>query len=88
MLEELDCYNSLDLFGLDKNYYEIENPYEQGNIIAEKMKELIDKINSGEFDIENYYQKNKHKLKDTKEKLFNKFNLEMSSVRGFLFKND
>lgn len=88
MLEELDCYNSLDLFGLDKSYYEIESPYEQGNIIAQKMKELIDKINSGEFDIEKYYQENKYKLLDTKQKIFSKFNLEMQSVRDFVFKND
>ena len=31
---------SLDLFGLDKSYYEIENPYEQGDIITKKLKEF------------------------------------------------
>ena len=37
MLDELCCYNCLDLFGLDKSYYEIENPYEQGDIITKKL---------------------------------------------------
>ena len=64
MLEELDCYNCLDLFGLDSSFYKIENPYEQSDIIANKLKELIDKINLGEFDIDKFYNENKHKIID------------------------
>lgn len=85
MLEELDCYNCLDLFGLDKSYYEIENPYEQGNIITQKLKELIDKINSGEFDINKFYIENKHKLIDTKTKLFSKYEKEINNIKNFIF---
>lgn len=86
MLEELDCYNSLDLFGLDKTYYEIENPYEQGDIIANKLKELIDKINSDEFDIAKFYEENKHKLIDTKQKIFSKYSNNINEVKKFIFK--
>jgi hypothetical protein len=85
MLEELDCYNSLDLFGLDNSYYKIESPYEQGEIITKKLKELIDKINSGEFDIEEYYKKNKYKLIDTKQKILSKFTDGMVDVKKFIF---
>lgn len=85
MLEELGCYNCLDLFGLDKTYYEIENPYEQGDIITKKLKELIDKINSGEFDINNFYEENKHKLKDTKQKIFAKYSDDIKQIQNFIF---
>lgn len=85
MLEDLDCYNCLDLFGLDKSYYEIENPYEQGDIIANKLKELIDKINSGEFDIHKFYKENKHKLIDTKQKIFAKYTNEIKQIQNFIF---
>jgi hypothetical protein len=85
MLEELDCYNCLDLFGLDKTYYEIESPYEQGDIITKKLKELIDKINSGEFDINNFYEENKHKLKDTKQKIFAKYSDDIKQIQNFIF---
>lgn len=86
MLEELGCYNSLDLFGLDSNYYKIENPYEQGEIISQKLKELIDKINSGNFDIEKYYKENRHKLIDTKNKIFSKYIDGIKDVQNFIFK--
>jgi hypothetical protein len=85
MLEELNCYNSLDLFGLDKSYYQIENPYEQGEIIAKKLKELVDKINSGEFDMEKYYEENKYKLIDTKQKILSKYIEGMEEVKKFIF---
>jgi len=85
MLEELDCYNCLDLFGLDKSYYEIESPYEQGDIITKKLKELIDKINSGQFDINNFYKENKHKLIDTKQKIFAKYADNMKEIQNFIF---
>lgn len=85
MLEELDCYNCLDLFGLDKSYYEIENPYEQGDIITKKLKELIDKINSGEFNINNFYKENKHKLQDTKRKIFTKYSDDIKQIQNFIF---
>ena len=85
MLEELDCYNCLDLFGLDNTYYEIESPYEQGDIITKKLKELIDKINSGEFDINNFYEENKHKLKDTKQKIFAKYSDNIKQIQNFIF---
>ena len=85
MLEELDCYNCLDLFGLDNAYYEIESPYEQGDIITKKLKELIDKINSGEFDINNFYEENKHKLKDTKQKIFAKYSDDIKQIQNFIF---
>ena len=85
MLEELDCYNCLDLFGLDKSYYEIESPYEQGDIITKKLKELIDKINSGEFDIDNFYKENKHKLQDTKQKIFAKYSNDIKQIQNFIF---
>jgi len=85
MLEDLDCYNCLDLFGLDKSYYEIENPYEQGDIITKKLKELIDKINSGDFDIDNFYKENKHKLIDTKQKIFAKYKDNMKQIENFIF---
>lgn len=85
MLEELGCYNSLDLFGLDNSYYKIENPYEQGEIITKKLKELIDKINSGEFDIKKYYEENKYKLIETKIKIFDKYTKEMEGVKKFIF---
>lgn len=85
MLEELDCYNCLDLFGLDKSYYEIENPYEQGDIITKKLKELIDKINSGEFDIDNFYKENKHKLIDTKQKIFANYVDNIKQIQNFIF---
>ena len=86
MLEELDCYNSLDLFGLDSSYYKIESPYEQGEIVTQKLKELIDKINSGEFDIEKYYKENRHKLIDTKNKIFSKYVDGIKDVENFIFK--
>jgi hypothetical protein len=86
MLEELGCYNSLDLFGLDNSYYKIESPYEQGEIITKKLKELIDKINSGEFDMDKYYQENRHKLIDTKQKILSKFTDGMIDVQNFIFK--
>jgi hypothetical protein len=86
MLEELDCYNSLDLFGLDNSYYKIKNPYEQGDIITKKLKELIDKINSGEFDMEKYYKDNKYKLIETKEKILSKYTNGMIDVQNFIFK--
>ena len=86
MLEELDCYNSLDLFGLDSSYYKIESPYEQGEIVTQKLKELIDKINSGEFDIEKYYKENRHKLIDTKNKIFSKYVNGIKDVQNFVFK--
>lgn len=86
MLDELGCYNSLDLFGLDSSYYKIENPYEQGEIITKKLKELVDKINSGEFDIEKYYIENRHKLIDTKNKIFTKYLDGMKDVQNFIFK--
>lgn len=85
MLEELGCYNCLDLFGLDNTYYEIESPYEQGDIITKKLKELIDKINSGEFDINNFYEENKHKLKDTKQKIFAKYSDDIKQIQNFIF---
>ena len=85
MLEDLDCYNCLDLFGLDKSYYEIESPYEQGDIITNKLKELIDKINSGEFDINNFYEENRHKLIDTKQKIFAKYADNMKEIQNFIF---
>ena len=85
MLEELGCYNCLDLFGLDNTYYEIESPYEQGDIITKKLKELIDKINSGEFDINNFYEENKHKLKDTKQKIFAKYSDNIKQIQNFIF---
>jgi len=85
MLEELDCYNCLDLFGLDNTYYEIESPYEQGDIITKKLKELIDKINSGEFDINNFYEENKHKLQDTKQKIFAKYSNDIKQIQNFIF---
>lgn len=85
MLEELDCYNCLDLFGLDSNYYKIENPYEQGDIITKKLKELVEKINSGEFDIENFYKENKHKLIDTKRKIFSKYVENIEYVKKFIY---
>jgi hypothetical protein len=81
----LDCYNCLDLFGLDKSYYEIENPYEQGDIITKKLKELIEKINSGKFDIDNFYKENKHKLIDTKQKIFAKYADNMKEIQNFIF---
>lgn len=84
MLEELDCYNCLDLFGLDSSYYKIENPYEQGDIIANKLKELIDKINSGQFDIEKFYQENKHKIIDTKRKIFSKYVNDINHIKKFV----
>ncbi|MBM5787253.1 MAG: hypothetical protein FJ375_00795 [Pelagibacterales bacterium] len=86
MLEEFDCYNCLDLFGLDKTYYQIENPYEQGDIIANKLKELIDKKNSGEFDIEKYYQENKYKLINTKQKILSKYTNSIDEVKKFILK--
>jgi hypothetical protein len=86
MLEELECYNSLDLFGLDNSYYKIENPYEQGEIISQKLKELIDKINSGEFDIEKYYKENRHKLIDTRNKIFKKYINDINRIQNFIFK--
>lgn len=86
MLEKLDCYNSLDLFGLDSSYYKIESPYEQGDIITKKMKELMDKINSGEFNIENFYKENKHKLIDTKHKIFSHYIDNITNVKEFIFK--
>lgn len=86
MLEELDCYNSLDLFGLDNSYYKIESPYEQGEIVTQKLKELIDKINSGEFDIEKYYKENRYKLIDTKNKIFSKYVDGIKDVQNFVFK--
>lgn len=86
MLEEMGCYNSLDLFGLDNSYYKIESPYEQSEIIAEKLKELIDKINSGEFDIEKYYKENRYKLIDTKNKIFSKYIDGIKDVQNFIFK--
>jgi hypothetical protein len=85
MLEELDCYNCLDLFGLDSNYYKIENPYEQGDIITKKLKELIDKINSAEFDIEKFYKENKYKLIDTKKKIFTKYVNEIEKVKNYIY---
>lgn len=85
MLEELDCYNSLDLFGLDNSYYKIESPYEQGEIITQKLKELIGKINSGEFDIEKYYKENRHKLIDTKNKIFAKYVNGVKDIQNFIF---
>jgi hypothetical protein len=85
MLEDLGCYNCLDLFGLDKSYYEIENPYEQGDIITKKLKELIDKINSGEFNIDNFYKENKHKLIDTKQKLFANYVDNIKQIQNFIF---
>jgi hypothetical protein len=85
MLEDLGCYNCLDLFGLDKSYYEIENPYEQGDIITKKLKELIDKINSKEFDIDKFYKENRHKLINNKEKLFSKYAEEMKQIQNFIF---
>ena len=85
MLEELGCYNCLDLFGLDNTYYEIESPYEQGDIITKKLKELIDKINSGEFDINNFYKENKHKLQDTKQKIFAKYSDDIKQIQNFIF---
>lgn len=84
MLEELDCYNSLDLFGLDNSFYKIESPYEQGEIITQKLKELIDKINLGEFNIEVYYKENRHKLIDTKQKLLAKYVSCIESVQNFI----
>lgn len=86
MLEELDCYNSLDLFGLDNSYYKIESPYEQGDIITKKLKELIDKINSGEFDIEKYYKDNRYKLIETKEKILSKYTNGIIDIQNFIFK--
>jgi hypothetical protein len=86
MLEELDCYNSLDLFGLDNSYYKIESPYEQGDIITKKLKELIDKINSGEFDMDKYYKENRHKLIDTKQKILSKYANGMIDIKNFIFK--
>ena len=86
MLEKLDCYNSLDLFGLDSSYYKIESPYEQGDIITKKMKELMDKINSGEFNIENFYKENKYKLIDTKHKIFSHYIDNITNVKEFIFK--
>ena len=85
MLEDLNCYNCLDLFGLDKGYYEIESPYEQGDIITKKLKELIDKINSGEFSIDDFYKENRHKLIDTKQKLFAKYTNEIKEIQNFIF---
>lgn len=86
MLEEMECYNSLDLFGLDNSYYKIESPYEQSEIIAEKLKELIDKIKLGEFDIEKYYKENRYKLIDTKNKIFSKYIDGIKEVQNFIFK--
>jgi hypothetical protein len=86
MLEELDCYNSLDLFGLDNSYYKIESPYEQGDIITKKLKELIDKINSGQFDMDKYYKENRHKLIDTKQKILSKYADGMIDIKNFIFK--
>jgi hypothetical protein len=86
MLEKLGCYNSLDLFGLDENYYNIDDPYEQGNIISKKLYELIGKIKSGEFNIDNYYKENRHKLIDTKQKLFSKYSEDIKSIQNFIFK--
>ena len=85
MLEEMGCYNSLDLFGLDESYYKIENPYEQGEIITKKLKELIDKINSGEFDMQKYYEENKHKLIETKQKIFDNYITGINDVKKFIF---
>jgi hypothetical protein len=85
MLEELDCYNCLDLFGLDSNYYKIESPYEQVDIVSQKLKELIDKINSKEFDIEKFYKENKHKLIDTKQKIFSKYMEEIKSIKKYIY---
>lgn len=85
MLEELGCYNCLDLFGLDSSYYKIENPYEQGDIITKKLKELIDKINVGEFDIDKFYKDNRHKLIDTKRKILAKYVNDIQNVKKFIF---
>jgi hypothetical protein len=85
MLEENDCYNCLDLFGLDKSYYEIESPYEQGEIISIKLKELIDNIKSGKFNIDKFYNDNKEKLQDTKEKLFKRYINEIKQIENFVF---
>jgi hypothetical protein len=70
---------------LDKSYYEIESPYEQGDIITNKLKELINKINSGEFDINNFYEENRHKLIDTKQKIFAKYADNMKEIQNFIF---
>jgi hypothetical protein len=85
MLEELGCYNCLDLFGLDNSYYKIESPYEQGEIITQKLKELIDRVNSGEFDIDKYYKENRYKLIETKNKIFTKYINNISDVQKFIF---
>jgi len=68
-----------------KSYYEIENPYEQGDIITKKLKELINKINSGEFDIDNFYKENKHKLIDTKQKIFANYADNIKQIQNFIF---